>query len=265
MSQHPTQPEAIAHAAVDAIIEAKPLGGVVDAARPDVLHSPRVSVVIPCLNESRTIAGVVSEAIGWAERSRESIEVVVADNGSTDGSVAIAEKAGARVVPIAERGYGSAIRGGLASALGDVLVIGDADGQHDFSQIGEFVRRIDGGCDMVVGSRFEDRDEARRSIPWLNRTIGAPALSAIGRTLSGAEVRDFHCGYRAISRQALGRLTLTCDGMEFATEMIVRAAQARLRIEQCPVTIRPAGRDRPPHLRPVRDGLRHMIWMVRNT
>ena len=203
--------------------------------------------------------------MAWAVDAEESIEVVVADNGSTDGSIALAEKAGARVVSIERRGYGSAIRSGLASALGDILIIGDADGQHDFSQIGVFVARIDKGFDMVVGSRFDDPAGAKRSIPWLNRTIGAPALSAIGRALSGTDVRDFHCGYRAITRRALERLTLTCDGMEFATEMIVRASQADLRIGQCPVTTRPAGRERPPHLRPLRDGLRHLAWMVRNT
>ncbi len=220
MNPSPTHADPRNRAQADVVIEAKPLREASAPLQAAVLHAPRVSVVIPCLNESRTIAGVVREALVWADGAGESIEVIVADNGSTDSSVALAEKAGARVVPIAERGYGSAIRGGLAGA--------------------------------------------RHSIPWLNRTVGAPALSAIGRVLSGTDVRDFHCGYRAISRKALGRLTLACNGMEFATEMIVRAAQANLRIGQCPVTIRPAGRERPPHLRPFRDGLRHLAWMARN-
>ena len=247
------------------IIEAKPMRSVPGSAPAGVAQAPRVSVIIPCLNEVRTIESVVREALEWANAAEQSVEVIVADNGSTDGSVEAVTRAGARAVHISQRGYGIAIRGGLSHALGEILVIGDADGQHDFSQIGVFVQRIKEGCDMVVGSRFDDPAGAKRSIPWLNRTVGAPALSAIGRTLSGADVRDFHCGYRAITRYALDRLTLTCDGMEFATEMIVRAAQANLSIGQCPVAIRPAGRERPPHLRPLRDGLRHLMWMVRNT
>lgn len=226
---------------------------------------PRITVVVPCLNEEATITEVVREIFAWADNAREHIEVIVADNGSTDRSKQLAEQAGATVIHVETKGYGSAIRGGLSQALGVIIVIGDANGQHDFSEIGTLIARIDEGCDMVVGSRFDDPGQAARSLPWLNRTIGAPLLSAIGREFADTDIRDFHCGYRAITRQALDRITLECTGMEFATEMIVRAAQANLVIGQCPVSVRPAGRDRPPHLRPLRDGLRHLIWLIRNT
>lgn len=225
---------------------------------------PRVSVVVPCLNEEATIAGVVNEIFAWSESAHEHVEVIVADNGSTDNSVSLAKQAGATIVTVETKGYGSAIRGGMQHALGDVIVIGDADGQHDFSEIGSLLARIDDGCDMVIGSRFDDKGQTTKSLPWLNRTIGAPVLSAVGRLISGTDVRDFHCGYRAITRQALDRVTFECTGMEFASEMIVKAAKADLVIGQCPVSIRPAGRDRPPHLRPFRDGMRHLAWMIRN-
>lgn len=218
---------------------------------------PDVSFVIPCLNEETTIGDVVHSAVLFGDISGHAVEVLVVDNGSEDSSAERAAANGAKVLSQPARGYGSAIRMGIEKAQGDVVVIADADGQHPILEAGRLIEPVrNGSADMVVGVRRSEKDAP--SSPWLNRRIGTPALSAIGRLVSGAPVTDFHCGYRAIRRNAWDRLSIRSTGMEFATEMIIRAHRAGLRIEEREIIVRPSDRPRGAHLRPFRDGLRHL-------
>lgn len=221
-----------------------------------------VSFVIPCLNEETTIGDVVHSALLFGDISGHAVEVLVVDNGSEDRSADRASARGARVLNQPERGYGSAIRMGIEAARGDVVVIADADGQHPILEAGRLIEPIrNGSADMVVGIRRSEKNAP--ASPWLNRTIGTPALSAIGRLVSGAPVTDFHCGYRAIRRNAWDRFVIRSTGMEFATEMIIRAHRAGLRIEEREIIVRPSDRPRAAHLRPLRDGLRHLGILAR--
>jgi glycosyltransferase involved in cell wall biosynthesis len=223
--------------------------------------APRVSVVMPCLNEAETIVRCVDAALSVMRAAGIDGEVIVADNGSTDGSRALAEKAGARVVPVADRGYGAALRGGFAAARGDYLVMGDADDSYDFAAIPAFVAKLDGGADLVMGSRFLGRIEPG-AMPPLHRFLGNPVLSFLGRLFFRVPVSDFHCGIRAFRRDAVERMSLRTTGMEFASEMVVKAALFGLRIDEIPVTLRKDGRSRPPHLRTWRDGWRHLRFLL---
>jgi glycosyltransferase involved in cell wall biosynthesis len=221
----------------------------------------RVSVVMPCLNEAETIARCVDAALSAMRDAGIEGEVIVADNGSSDGSRALAERAGARVVPVAERGYGAALRGGFAAARGEYLVMGDADDSYDFAAIPAFLAKLEEGADLVMGSRFLGRIEPG-AMPPLHRFVGNPVLSFLGRLFFRVPVSDFHCGIRALRRDALGRLGLRTTGMEFASEMVVKAALFGLRIDEIPVTLRKDGRSRPPHLRTWRDGWRHLRFLL---
>jgi hypothetical protein len=223
-----------------------------------------LSVVIPCLDEAETLGACVREAVRALAAAGVAGEVVVADNGSADGSPEIAEGAGARVVHVPERGYGNALLGGIASARGRYVLMGDADGSYDFGALGGFVARLRGGADLVMGCRLPAGGGTilPGAMPWKHRWIGNPVLSALGRLFFKAPVRDFHCGLRAFRRDAVLRLGLRCPGMEFASEMVVKATLARLAIEEAPVTLRPDGRSRPPHLRSWRDGWRHLRFML---
>ena len=220
-----------------------------------------LTILMPCLNEALTVEACVRKARGYLERSGIAGEVLIADNGSTDGSQALAEAAGARVVRIAQKGYGAALIGGIAAARGRYVIMGDADDSYDFTDLDGFVDGLRRGFKLVMGNRFRG-GIAPGAMPPLNRYLGNPALSFIGRLLFGAEVGDFHCGIRGFDREAMLELGLRAPGMEFASEMVVKAALARLPITEVPATLNPDGRDRPPHLRPWRDGWRHLTFMM---
>jgi glycosyltransferase involved in cell wall biosynthesis len=224
-------------------------------------RSPQLTVVMPCLNEARTVAACVAKARGFFERSGIAGEVVVADNGSTDGSQALAIAAGARVVAIEQRGYGAALMGGIAAARGRWVVMGDADDSYDFASLDAFVDRLAGGAQLVMGNRFTGGIDPN-AMPPLHRYLGNPVLSFIGRLLFRTPIGDFHCGLRAFDREAVIGLGLRCTGMEFASEMVMRATLAKLRIAEVPTRLAKDGRDRPPHLRSWRDGWRHLRLLL---
>jgi len=223
-----------------------------------------LTILMPCLNEAETLAHCVEKAKTGLVRAGVRGEVLVADNGSTDGSLAIAEKAGARVVHVREKGYGSALRGGIEAALGKWIIMGDADDSYDFSAIEGFVARFREGYDLVMGCRLPSGGGmiAPGAMPWKNRWIGNPTLSFIGRLFFKCPARDFHCGLRGFTREAYDRMELKTTGMEFASEMVIKATLKSLRIAEVPITLYPDGRSRPPHLKPWRDGWRHLRFML---
>ncbi|GAC1332037.1 MAG: glycosyltransferase [Candidatus Dormibacteria bacterium] len=220
-----------------------------------------VSVVLPCLDEAETLATCVRSALDAIVAGGFRGEVIVADNGSTDGSQAIAVASGARLVEVEERGYGSALRAGIEAARGEMVIMADADQSYDFGAIGAFVSRLRDGHDMVIGNRFSGGIDAG-AMPWLHRFIGNPVLSGLGRILFDSPVRDFHCGIRGIRRDAYPRLGLSTTGMEFASEMVIKATLLGLRITEIPAVLHRDGRSRPPHLRSWRDGWRHLRFML---
>ena len=219
-----------------------------------------VSIVMPCLNEEESIRECIRMAREGLEGAGAVGEIVIADNGSTDGSQQIAREMGARVVDVPEKGYGAALMGGFEAARGRYVVMGDADGSYDFSSISPFVERLRAGDELVMGNRFEGGIEDG-AMPFLNRYLGNPVLSFIGRLLFPSAIGDFHCGLRAFRRDIIGGLDLQSPGMEFASEMVVKATLNGLRISEVPTTLSPALRSRPPHLRPWRDGWRHLRFL----
>jgi glycosyltransferase involved in cell wall biosynthesis len=219
-----------------------------------------VSVIIPCLNEESTIGLCVRKALEAARRMGLNGEVVVADNGSTDRSAEVAAREGARVVREERRGYGSALLAGFGAARGRYLVMGDADDTYDFSQLPAFVDSLRDGADMVMGDRLGGTIEPG-AMPWHHRYVGVPFLSFVLNRLFGARIADAHCGMRSLTREAYGRLRLRTTGMEFASEMLIRAARQKLRIRQIPITLHRGGRPGRPHLRSFRDGWRHLKMM----
>lgn len=216
---------------------------------------------MPCLNEALTLAGCIREARAALRDAGIAGEVVIADNGSSDGSQAIAEAEGARVVAVAAKGYGNALRGGIVSARGKFILMGDADGSYHFEHLPRFVERLRAGAELVMGNRFLG-GIAPGAMPWKNRYLGNPVLSLVGRLFFRSPIGDFHCGLRAFSAAAYRRMDLRTTGMEFASEMVIKAALFGLRVEEVPTGLRPDGRDRPPHLRPWRDGWRHLRFML---
>jgi glycosyltransferase involved in cell wall biosynthesis len=231
------------------------------AAAPAVEAEVEVSIVMPCLDEAESLAQCLSSAREGLAAAGVTGEIVVADNGSTDGSQEIAREHGARVVNVRRRGYGAALAGGIEAARGRFVVMGDADGSYDFTAVEPFIARLRAGDDLVMGNRFEGgvRDGA---MPFLNRYLGNPALSFIGRLFFKADIGDFHCGLRAFRRDAILALGLRSEGMEFASEMIVRATLGELRVSEVPTTLSPDLRSRKPHLRPWRDGWRHLRFLL---
>jgi glycosyltransferase involved in cell wall biosynthesis len=223
-----------------------------------------LTILMPCLNEAETLATCVRKAFAFLSQHSFFGEVLVADNGSTDGSRAIAVSEGARLVPVEQRGYGAALLGGIAAAKGKYVIIGDADDSYDFSDLMSFVVNLREGADLVVGNRFKGRIEPG-AMPFLHRYLGNPFLSWLGCRFSGINVRDFHCGLRGFNRNKILDLNLRTTGMEFASEMVVRAAFDGLRIEEVPTTLRADGRSRPSHLRTWRDGWRHLSFLVINS
>jgi glycosyltransferase involved in cell wall biosynthesis len=222
---------------------------------------PELSIVIPCLNEAETIAVCVRKACDFLLASGIAGEVIVADNGSTDGSQNLAREAGARVVVVDQKGYGAALLGGFADARGEFIIMGDGDDSYDFSSLGAFVTQLRAGSDLVMGDRFAG-GVLRGAMPPLHRYLGNPVLSAIGRLFFRSPIRDFHCGLRGLRRAILPDLNLQSAGMEFASEMVVKATLLGLRITEVPTVLSPAGRTRAPHLRTWRDGWRHLRFML---
>lgn len=222
--------------------------------------SIQVSTIIPCLNEEATIGTCVRKALGAMKAMGLEGEVVVADNGSSDRSAEVARREGARVLHEERRGYGAALLAGFATARGRYLVMGDADDTYDFSRLADFVEPLRRGADMVMGDRIHGTIE-KGAMPWHHRWLGVPFLSFILNRLFGARIGDAHCGMRSITAEAWATLRLRTTGMEFASEMLIRAARQGLKIEQIPITLHKGGRPGRPHLRSFRDGWRHLKMM----
>ena len=220
-----------------------------------------LTVLMPCLNEAETLARCIRKARSCIDRLGLSAEVIVADNGSTDGSQEIAVAEGARVVDVRQRGYGAALYHGVLAARGRFIIMGDADDSYDFSQLDAFVHSLRAGTDLVMGNRFLGGVRPG-AMPWKNRYIGNPLLSAIGRLFFHSPAHDFHCGLRGFTREAFDRMNLQTTGMEFASEMVIKATLVGLRIAEVPTTLDPDGRNRAPHLRHWRDGWRHLRFML---
>ena len=220
-----------------------------------------LSVVLPCLNEAETLETVVRKALRSFGELGVAGEVVVADNGSTDGSQDIARAAGVRVVDVPVKGYGAALRSGIESAQGTYVIMGDADDSYAMDQLGPFLEALRGGADLVMGNRFAG-GIAPGAMPWLHRYVGNPVLSFLGRLFFRIPVHDFHCGMRGFRRDRIGSLGLRTTGMEFASEMVVRSSLANLKMVEVPTTLARDGRSRPPHLRTWRDGWRHLKFLL---
>lgn len=217
------------------------------------------TILMPCLNEAATLAYCINEARSCIERLGLDAEILIADNCSADGSASIARENGARVVTVEEKGYGAALMGGIMAAEGRYVIMGDCDGSYDLAHLDAFVDALCGGAALVMGDRFRGGIE-KGAMP-LSHRWGVPLLSALARWRFKTSVRDFHCGLRGFDRQAALKLGLSCPGMEFATEMIARFARSGGRIEQVPTVLRRDMRPGKPHLRTVRDGLRHLMFI----
>ncbi len=220
-----------------------------------------LSIVMPCLNEAETLARCIIKAQDFLSRSGVAGEIVIGDNGSTDGSQEIARGLGARVVDVPVRGYGAAIYGAVLQAQGRYCIMGDSDDSYDFSKLEVFVAALREGAALVMGNRFKG-GIGPGAMPWKNRYIGNPILSGLGRLLFRTPIQDFHCGIRGFSREAFLAMDLRTTGMEFASEMVIKATLLRMDIREVPTTLDKDGRSRPPHLRPWRDGWRHLRFML---
>ncbi len=223
-----------------------------------------LSIVMPCLNEVETIEQCLSKAQQSLRELGLNGEIIVADNGSTDGSAEIATELGARVLQIKEKGYGNALRGGIEAAEGKWIIMGDADNSYDFGSITPFIDKLKEGFDLVMGCRLPKGGGKIKegAMPWKHRWIGNPALSGIGRLFFESSVTDFHCGLRAFTREAYQQMGLRTTGMEFASEMVIKATLQGMRVAEVPITLYKDGRSRPPHLRSWRDGWRHLRFML---
>lgn len=220
-----------------------------------------LSIVMPCLNESETLATCIDKAVSFLEKHRIAGEVVIADNGSTDGSQTIAAVHGARVVPVPVRGYGAALIGGIRAARGRYVIMADADDSYDLVHLMPFVEKLREGYELVMGNRFQG-GIAAKAMPPLHRYLGNPVLTGIGRLFFRSPIGDFHCGIRGFDKAAILKLDMQTTGMEFASEMVVKATLNKLRMAEVPATLSPDGRSHPPHLRSWRDGWRHLRFLL---
>lgn len=225
---------------------------------PDMIE---LTILMPCLNEAETLAACIVKAQSFLDRTGIAGEILVADNGSTDGSPEIATANGARVVPVALKGYGAALGAGISAARGRFVIMGDADDSYDFSRLDTFVEALRAGADLVMGNRFAG-GIGPGAMPWHHRYLGNPVLSSLGRLFFRTPIGDFHCGLRGFSRAAVLGLNLRTTGMEFASEMVVKATLTGLDVREVPTTLQKDGRSRPPHLRSIRDGWRHLRFLL---
>lgn len=220
-----------------------------------------VSIIMPCLNEAETLEICIRKAQWFIAENDLAGEVIIADNGSDDGSQKIARRLNARVVNISTKGYGSALKGGIEAARGKYIIMGDADDSYDFSNLNPFVRKLRNGYDLVMGNRFKGGIESG-AMPFLHRYLGNPVLTGIGKLLFASPCDDFHCGLRGFRKDAITDLDLQTSGMEFASEMVVKATLHKMQITEVPTTLSPDGRSRPPHLNTWRDGWRHLRFLL---
>ena len=223
-----------------------------------------LTILMPCLNEAETLSTCIEKAKRGAVSTGLTAEVLIADNGSTDGSVEIAVRSGARVAHITKRGYGNAISGGISAARGRWIIMGDADDSYDFSRIAPFTERLAEGFDLVMGCRLPSGGGTIEpgAMPWKHRWLGNPVLSFVGRIFFASPIHDFHCGLRAFTRDAWEQMALQTTGMEFASEMVIKATVNHLKIAEVPIVLHRDGRSRPPHLRSWHDGWRHLRFML---
>lgn len=222
------------------------------------MTSPKkITILMPCLNEELTIGSCIKEAKSWIKKTGEDAEILISDNGSTDKSVEIAQALGARVVLIEKKGYGNALRHGIASSNSKYVIFGDSDGSYDFSNLTPFVTKLDEGFDIVMGNRFKG-GIAKGAMPFLNKYLGNPGLSWLARFVHRIPIGDFNCGLRAFNLESYKNVPLRTTGMEFASEMVIAGVKRGLSITEVPTILRKDGRNRKPHLRPWRDGLRNV-------
>lgn len=225
------------------------------------MESYEITILMPCLNEAETLAECIQKAKRFLDTENIRGEILIADNGSIDGSQAIANAHGARVISVATRGYGAALKRGIEAAQGQYVIMGDADDSYDFLNLMPFLVKLREGYDLVMGNRFKG-GILQGAMPFLNRYLGNPVLSLIGRLFFKSQIGDFHCGLRGFRRDSLQQLDLQGDGMEFASEMVVKATLKKLKITEVPTQLFPDGRSRRPHLRPWRDGWRHLRLLL---
>ena len=220
-----------------------------------------VTVVMPCLNEAQTLETCIKKAQSYFTNNNIDGEIIIADNGSTDGSQELAQKLGAKVVSIPEKGYGNALKGGINQAKGDYIIMGDADDSYDFSKLELFINKLNEGADFVIGNRFKGGIE-KNAMPFLHKYLGNPVLSFLGRLFFNSKIGDFHCGLRGFTKEAYQKLELTTSGMEFASELIVKAHLNNLNIAEVPTILHKDGRNRKPHLNTWQDGWRHLRFLL---
>jgi glycosyltransferase involved in cell wall biosynthesis len=247
-----------------AIVESPPRSTESDAAAQRTasgVPAPELTILMPCLNEAETLETCIRKARGFLDRYSVAGEIVIGDNGSTDGSQEIARRAGARVVAVPVRGYGAALYHATLEAHGKYIIMGDSDDSYDFTALQPFLDKLREGYDLVMGNRFAGGIQPG-AMPWKNRWLGNPVLTGIGRLFFRCSLRDFHCGLRGYSRAAFERMQLCTTGMEFASEMVIKATLLEMNVTEVPTTLRPDGRSRPPHLRPWRDGWRHLRFLL---
>jgi glycosyltransferase involved in cell wall biosynthesis len=229
--------------------------------RTEQTSAMEVSIIMPCLNEAETLETCIRKAQWFIAENDLAGEVIIADNGSNDGSQEIARRLNARVIDVPSKGYGSALKGGIAAARGQYIIMGDADDSYDFSNLNPFLVKLRNGYDLVMGNRFRGGIESG-AMPFLHRYLGNPVLTGIGKLLFGSPCNDFHCGLRGFRKDAIANLELQTTGMEFASEMVVKATLHKMQITEVPTTLSPDGRSRPPHLNTWRDGWRHLRFLL---